>query len=410
MVKKLKLVIAIAMLLPCYSLFAEPQSEYGEIDALFDYQDRSQRTGHIKQEPTKPISDAYFDFKSDLEDNAGVNYLLEISPQYQTGVGESNGHSSNNETNLIVQWAAIEHDNAKRGNLLMWYQWSNTLGSDTTSDFASDLGVLSPPNGGDTSPSSHRDLFQHFAWEQWFADDSIRLMVGKLTTRVLFNLNSYTVSDREDFFTPMIVNNPVVHYTARVGFGTYVEFKQPTYYVSGMMRDADADLSKKFIDFDSINSGNWEYVSELGLTPQDVLGLGSGVYRLTLSYSDETDAFEKSNSISVSADQDVGEHYGLFFRYAFSDDTFRAFEQRLATGFQIKSPLNFDNDRIGLGGWWGKPTNDRLDDEVGVDLFWRLQLSSIIELTPGFQMIFNPALNQNKNQAALAQMRIRILL
>ena len=147
------------------------------------------------------------------------------------------------------------------------------------------LGVISPPNGGDTHPVSSRDLTQHFAWEQYFADDRIRIQVGKMTTRVLFNLNRYAVSDREDYFTPMIVNNPVAHYTARVGFGAFAEFKSDNWYVSGMIRDADADLSKRFIDFDSLSTGNWEYVAELGFTPGDVAGLGRGVYRLTVSHS-----------------------------------------------------------------------------------------------------------------------------
>lgn len=382
---------------------------YGEAGVLIDYEDRDDKTGHVDLGPLSRGMDAYLGFKERNVQARGLNYIVEVAPQYQYQLDGDGGAHANNETNFIVQWALVDSAQPRRGNLLAWYQWSDTWGGKTTSELAARAGVLSPPNGGDTAPGNSRDLTQHFAWEQWFADDQWRIMVGKLTTRVLFNLNRYTVSDREDFFTPMLVNNPAAHYTARIGLGAFVEYRGNDWYLSGMIRDADADLSERFIDFGSLDSGNWEYVSELGFTPGDAMGMGAGNYRLTVSYSDDTDNFDSTSTVSVSADQDIGDTLGLFLRYSYANDTFRAFDQRLAAGLQMRRPLGFANDRVGIGAWWGDPADGGLDDEYGIDLFWKVQVSPWLELTPGLQYNLNPAL-MDRNKAVFASMRLRWVL
>lgn len=388
------------------SFSEDSDSSYGEAGVLLEYEDRVEKSGHVDLGPLSRGMDTYLEFKEREFQDRGFNYVVEVAPIYQYQLDGDGGAQFNNEINFITQWAVVDGTDPRRGNLLVWYQWANTYWGKTTSEFAGRAGVLSPPNGGDTAPGDARDLTQHFAWEQWFGDDHWRIMVGKLTTRVLFNLNRYTVSDREDFFTPMLVNNPVVSYTARLGLGAFLEYKEDGWYVSGMARDADADPSTRFIDFDSVDSGNWEYLAELGLTPDRFMELGQGNYRLTLSYSDATDNLDSTSSISFSGDQDVDDEWGLFLRYAWADDTFRTFEQRLATGVQWLKPLGFVNDRLGIGTWWGAPVDGALNDEYGVDMFWKVQVSPWLELTPGLQINLNPAL-KDRNQAIFAGLRLR---
>ncbi len=393
---------------PAYNAQAQ-SANYGEVQVLIDYADRDEKLGHVSLGAVTSTTDRYFDFKSRTTETTGLSWLIESAPQYQALLGGGVDATANNETNLIAQWYVRDPADAGRGNLLLWYQFSSTWGNQTTSDFQNDIGILSPPNGGDTAPDNSRDLAQHIAWEQRFTDDSVRIQVGKLTTRVLMNLNRYAVSDREDFFTPMIVNNPVAHYTARAGLGAFAEYSGNSWYVSGMLRDADADLSKRLADFSSLDSGNWEYLAESGLTPDDVLGLGAGNYRVTVSYSDATDSADSTSSVSLSFDQDLGNRLGAYFRYATANDTFRAFDRRIAMGLQIKEPLGFSNDRIGIGYWWGSPTDDALRSESGLDLYWKLQIARFLEVSAGLQTVFDPAFDTTQDTATLAQARLRFV-
>ncbi len=306
----------------------------------------------------------------------------------------------------------MDPSHPKRGSLMGWYQISRTLGSASTSEFMNDIGVISPVNGGDTGTNDSNSLWQMLAWEQWFGEDNLRLGLGKLTTRTFLNLNRYAVGDREDFFSPMIVNNPVAPFTARNGMGLFAQYFLNDAYVTGMFREADGTSTN--ISFDTIDSGKWEQALELGLTPENVADLGKGNYRFTAYHTDSIGSgtsFQPSGwSLALSFDQDFGKNYGGLFRYAYASEDYRVFKQRLAFGMQIKNPLQYKYDRIGVAAWWGDPTDKSLDAEYGVEAFWKLQLAPYLEFSPDIQYIFNPQADPSRNGVWIAGLRLRILM
>ncbi|GJM07841.1 MAG: hypothetical protein DHS20C11_01170 [Lysobacteraceae bacterium] len=384
-------------------------SLYGELSILEDYADPTLRSGHDLFRPLTDAMAGYFDFKDRLSDKQGLAYTIEIAPQFQWGL--DGGYTANNETNLILQWAAVDTTDSKRGSLLAWYQFANTLSDLNTSQFMDRIGVISPVNGGDTAPGSANQLWQMLAWEQWFADEALRFGVGKLTTRTFLNLNRYAVSDREDFFSPMIVNNPVSPFTARNGMGAFGQYHFDTSYLTTMLREADGTSTD--ISFDSIGSGKWEGAVELGLTPQ-VAGLGQGYYRFTAYYTDDigagVDLQPHGWSAALSFDQDFGDKYAGLVRYAWASERYRAFKQRIAIGAQIKAPLQFENDRIGVAAWWAESSAAQLGNETGLELFWKLQLAPYLEFTPDLQVIFNPQQDTTRDVVYVANLRLRVVL
>lgn len=294
-------------------------------------------------------------------------------------------------------------------SLIGWYQFSNTIGGTTTSEFQDELGILSPVNGGDTSPGNARDLLQNFSLEQILPGGRVRFQVGKLTTRTFLNLNRYAVGDREDYFSPLIVNNPVVLYTARVGLGTFAQYTADDWYLIGMVRDASADPSSRFFDTDSLGDGDWEYAGEFALTPK-FDGLGQGNYRATYHYTDSTDSQPSDWDLSFSFDQDLGERFAGLFRYAYSDKGLRTFQQRAVVGLRWKKPFGFLYDQFGIAGWWADPSDGDLGDEYGLEAFWTLQLSPFFEVAPDAQLIFNRAGKADDTPVSVFGVRARVLL
>ena len=383
---------------------------YGEIHALSDGIDRELRTGHDALQPLTDAMSGYFEFKQELSAQ-GFNYMIEISPQFQWDLDDGDYHG-NNETNLIAQFSPFDPANPKSGTLMGWYQFANTLGSESTSEFNDNVGVISPLNGGDTGSNSSNKLWQMFAWEQWFANQRLRVGAGKLTTRTFLNLNRYAVSDREDFFTPVIVNNPVSPFSARNGMGVFGQYFFDEFYVTGMIREADGTSTD--VSFDTLDSGKWEHALEFALTPKNLAGWGQGYYRFTFY---RTDAFGEGgarspsgNSYALSFDQDVHDDYGLLFRYAYANEDFRAFSERVVIGAQRKNPLGFKYDRIGLAGWWADPTDSSLSAEKGLEAFWKAQLAPFLEVSANLQWILNPQLDQDLDNAFVAGLRLRVVL
>ncbi|MCB1773700.1 MAG: carbohydrate porin [Gammaproteobacteria bacterium] len=385
---------------------------YGEIAINQRQAQRRLKSGHDLLQPLTDAFSGYFAWKDRLREDYGFSYTVEYSPQAQWDLRLNGLHTSNDETNLIFQWAAVDRADMKRGTLMGWYQVSRTLGSRHTSQFMQDVGIITPTNGGDTAPGDYNDLWQMLSWEQWFLDDTLRFGIGKLTTRTFLNLNRYAVGDREDFLTPQLVNNTVVPFTARNGMGLFGQYHMDEAYLTGMVREADGTSTD--ISFDTLDSGKWEYAVELGLTPTNTAGLGEGIYRFTGYYTDSigTGANKQPSgwAMALSFDQDIGNDYGAFFRYSYAGEDWRAFRQRIGAGVQIKHPLGFRYDRIGLAAWWAEPTNNTLSGETGVETFWKLQLAPNIEVTPDLQLIFNPQGNMNRNHVLIGSLRLRVLM
>lgn len=199
----------------------DPYATYGEIGIVQDPNRAHLKSGHAALAPVTDALAGYFDFKDRLRETYGLSYAIEYSPQFQWDLGGDTTYTGNDETNLIASWALIDPTEPKRGSLMAWYQISRTLGSLNTCAFMSDVGIVTPVNGGDTAPGDYSDLWQMLAWEQWFFDEQLRVGIGKLTTRTFLNLNRYAVGDREDFLTPQLVNNTVVPFTARATAWAY---------------------------------------------------------------------------------------------------------------------------------------------------------------------------------------------
>jgi porin len=380
--------------------FAEAEDhgfDYGEIDSLFE--DPLEKDGHIDFGPLDPFFDSYFQTKDEFGQRTGINYLIEDRLINQWGDGAS---IYDNELNLIARWDFIENTTLGSSSINVWGQFAQSIG-DTASEFQADLGVLSPLNGGNGGPDKTNEILQMLAWEQILPGEKARFQVGKLSTRTLVNLNRYAHGDSESFFTPMLGNNPVVPYTALLGLGVFGQWKEKGWYVSGLVRAADTE---KGISSDAIEDGDFAYIGEIALTPT-IEGLGYGEYRLTLSYDEETDTRPDVFTVSASLDQDFGERYGGFFRFAHGEDTFRAFENRVAAGFQLKKPFDFSFDRFGVGAWWGDPAASALDDELGLEIFYKAQVKRFVEITPNFQLVHDPALS-NDDIEAVAGLRLRV--
>ena len=172
----------------------------------------------------------------------------------------------------------------------------------------------------------------------------MRFGVGKLTTRTFLNLNRNAVSDREDYFSPMFVNDPVVLYTARVGLGGYAQYRADGWYLTGMLRDANSNPNDVF----DWSSDGLEYALEFALTPE--LGeLGQRNYRITAHYTEKAGGTPSDWDLSLSCDQELGERFGVLLRYAYSHEGLRSFKQRAAAGLRWKKPFGFEHDALGIG-------------------------------------------------------------
>ncbi len=80
-----------------------------------------------------------------------------------------------------------------------------------------------------------------------------------------------------------------------------------------------------------------------------------------------------------------------FFRAGWSDGDTPLMNETATLGL-----LHYRADRPDLIGFavnWGNPADDALDDQYTAELFYRLQLSQNLAITPHVQLLIDPAQN-----------------
>ena len=400
--------ILLAILLACPLCFGglaasadeQPQRfDYGEVDGLFDTPDRKE--GYLNFGSLDQAHADYIDWKSQTRTRTGFSWLIEDRLISQWG---RDSRIFDNELNLIGRYEFARQSPAT-WSVNVWGQFANTLGSTTQSAFQSELGVLSPLNGGNSGPDRANQLLQMLAVEYINPSETVRFQFGKLAVRTLMNLNRYAHGDSESFFSPMLGNNPVVPYTALLGLGFFGQYRADTWYVSGLVRAPDTELG---LSTSAWRNGSREYMIEAALTPT-IAGLGYGEYRLIWSRLEDDGSLPEVETISFSADQDLGDRFGGFFRYARADDTFRDFQTRVSAGVIVKNALGFEHDQIGIGVWRGTPAQAGLRKETGVEVFYRAQISPFLQITPDLQIVFDPA-NSTRSSEVILGLRVRLEL
>ena len=81
-------------------------------------------------------------------------------------------------------------------------------------------------------------------------------------------------------------------------------------------------------------------------------------------------------------------------------------QQSLAAGIVFTQAFGYNNDWLGLGFIWTDPSDGTRRDDYGMEMFWRLQLTENIQLTPDVQLYFDPSTNPNRDIEAAFGLRV----
>ena len=98
-----------------------------------------------------------------------------------------------------------------------------------------------------------------------------------------------------------------------------------------------------------------------------------------------------------------------FVRYAEGTGAGLPVRRAGAVGLGFEQPFGQNNDLIGFALGWGEPVNSNKSDQYMLETFYRIQLTSSMQVTPDFQVIFNPVDNPDENAIAVGGIRLRTL-
>jgi porin len=291
------------------------------------------------------------------------------------------------------------------GYVIFQTQVRYELGQDQTpSDLGPEIGsVWGTVNGFNTQSFNLKQLY----WQQFLFNNELSYRIGKIDQSDIFN-NNRLQSDNHYFLNAAFSDNPTMAYPDN-NFGVDLIWRpKPLFYMSVGTSDASGDNNDDLRE-KSLKNANWFTVAEVGLTPW-FENLGAGHYRLTAWYTDaDADSGTSGASgVSVSCDQDLGPRMLAFLRYGYTDGNLTVTDQILAGGLAFKRPFGKNDDMAGIAAAWGQPSDDRLGDQAVVEAFYRFQVTPAIEVTPDFQVTFEPSLAPKKDYVWVFGVRIRV--
>ena len=185
-------------------------------------------------------------------------------------------------------------------------------------------------------------------------------------------------------------------------------------YSIANLSDANADPTDPFEGFDTFFDENDYFKSlEFGWTTAPERFWHDNVHA-TFWQTDGSDQFAVPDGwgVSFSAIHLVDNKWMPFLRGGYAQDGGSLLQKSVSAGFSYQEVPN--GNLLGVGLNWGQPNEDGfgtgLDDQYGLEVFYRLQLGQHIALTPDLQIIANPALNPSQDVLAIIGLRARISL
>jgi len=284
-------------------------------------------------------------------------------------------------------------------------------------------------------------VITEFWWEQSMFDDSLRLRLGKLDMTggfehhgcpVSFDCSSYANDEASQFLNGALVNNPTIPFPD-YGLGAILYWSPiKWWYASIGVADAQADARE--MGFRSTFGGEdyLFYVFETGVTSKLDSSKGplQGAYRIGFWNDPQPKANEDSvknyrDDVGVYANFDQmlckensapedSQGLGAFFRYGYAPSKRNDITNFFSFGFHYQGLIDGrDDDVLGVGfahGIFSDSANTTFTDdyENAIELYYNVQVSGGLNISPSVQYITNPGGNDAVSDAVVLGLRAQI--
>ncbi len=354
--------------------------------------------------------------------NVGVRYRIQQGFTYIGLGGVASGSSQ------LAYWsfslrAVVAILSAPKSGVGLWLtaESSGHLGLDAVSAAQlprKNLGSIVNPAGAIGGPNGI--ALRQLALQVSLADGKFVLLAGVINQGRYLDRNIYADTARGQFLNSALVHDAVLPLAGR-NLGLLAQW-QPTklFYVMFSMSANNQKTGHSALD--NLSLDDISYIMELGLTPQDVLGLGPGVYRVQPFLSSVGGKTQPGVGIDLQQRLGKDSPFGYFARFGVGGATTTLYGAALqfGTGFSVRGPLaklglvpRLTNDYAGVGFVWSQPNASRRPavhfNEYGVEFMYVLQLTRTLTVQPDFQVIQNPANNPKSDTARIFQLQANLI-
>jgi porin len=355
----------------------------------------------------------YFDFKSNLKERTGLGFGLDYSAGY-FGASKSLGekHAGAGMVRLYGSWDLIGKGAENTGAFIFKIEQRHKYGSVSLKDFGFQMGYV----GMELPPFSDEGFrMTNFYWRQRFAGGRVSLVLGLLD--VTDYADVYAMASPWMHFTnfafstgsqTMFVPNDV---NLGIAVGGYIT--DNLYLIAGI-NDANSDPTRPFKSFETFFSEGQYFKSvEIGWVSSRSRHFFDNIHLLYWhSDGSEFQAALPGWGLNFSGTWFVQDKWMPFLRGGYAEDGGSLLQKSVTAGLGWYQAAN--SHLLGAAMGWGEVNEttwgEGLSDQLTMELFYRIQLSSRLAITPDLQFLINPALYPESTSIFLWGLRGRLSL
>lgn len=361
---------------------------------------RSETDALLRGGPFSLVAEAIDPVDARLREKLRLNLAVAYTTLYQ-GATRAPRPTAGGAFELFGVWVLWDGGDHEFGFLgfqtAAWQRFTDVA----PGNLGSEIGVAIP-TATDFTPFSF-SLTQLY-WEQQVAGGQLAFRIGKLDMDDSFD--DYWLKGVDFYFVNnAFSSNPAIALPAR-GLGVIgsVDLGRGFYLLAGASdaeaRDNGSGVSTAFDDsrFFTIGEIGWDGVTN---------GLGEAEAHLTVWNSPAVPGQDRGWGIATTTFQ---EFRGIvpFARYSYSAGQATGLRHLASLGLGLDGLAWGADDAAGIALAWAKPSEGTARSQVSGEIFYRLQVTPHLQLTPGYQIFVTPSFDRTRDVVGLVEVRARV--
>lgn len=366
-------------------------------------------TGAILSFPgVEAFFDPYFAWKQRLNRDLGLQ--LQFSFQalaLSTSEDVPEQQAAAARWQMQGSWTLVDRGGNNPGTLTFRLENRYTIGDGIPpSQFGFQFGSVTPAG---TGFNDFGTALTELAWRQTLLDGDLRFVFGKISASSWYNGHALSAPVRGFQNSAMQSSLTKPGPGRGLGIGLGYQITDDFVMVAGI-HDANAETAGN--PFDTIGAQEFYKSVEFRYYPTTPDRARYDQIRFQVWHQDALAESEtpEGHGVTMAASRLFDDRYYVFGLGGVSEGGGAVFDADAAVGvgLALRTSNRVAQDLIGLGVAWGRPANDRLQEQYTSELFYRFQLVERLAITPSVQYVRHPAANPTAEDAWVFGLRARI--
>ncbi|MCD9149276.1 carbohydrate porin [Pseudophaeobacter flagellatus] len=357
------------------------------------------------------MQQSFDEWKAGIKRRSGLDFGFDYNALgYTASSSLADSTSASGAFRLYGTWDLIDRDGPNTGSLIFKFENRHSFSDVPPTGFNAELGYA----GLVSSVFSDQGWrATHLYWQQEFAQGRGVAYLGWLDVTDFVDV--YALASPWSGFSNLAfqTGSGTIGGLPDGALGGMVGgFLSNNVYVASGIADANADPTDLLGGFDTLFDAGETFKSlEVGWTTgAEALFVNNA--HLTFWHIDDRQAAGTSegHGVAFSFTHSVDGAWLPFIRGGWADGGGSLYEAAVSIGTGYSADPS--RSLTGIGVNWSRPNQDtfggKLDNQLAVEAFHKIQLTEGFEITPSLQLIKNPALNPVEDTIALFGLRMRM--